>query len=532
MSRLQQHLSALTSASVYGHLKGIRRGIEKESLRITPDGRLSQTPHSTKLGSALAHPEITTDFSESLLEFITEPHASVDALLTQLNNIHHFTYQSLGEEMLWINSMPCSIPGDDFIPVAEYGSSNVAKMKTIYRLGLGHRYGRLMQTIAGIHYNFSLPDDFWRFLQEQEKNQQALQDYKTQRYFDLIRNFRRYFWLLIYLFGASPAVCRSFVKGREHSLIPFGKDTHTLHSPFATSLRMGDLGYQSTAQNSISVNYNNLPDYLLELCQAITKTHPEYADIGIQDSDGNYKQLNAGILQIENEFYSTIRPKRAAHSGETALGALHDRGVEYIEVRCVDLNPYEPLGINADQVNFLDTFLVYCLLADSPLSNEQEYKQVQENQQKIVYHGRDPELTLSNHKKNHNFREWAQELLAEMNDVACLLDSARETNDHARAVTQAQEKILNPSLTPSAKILADLRENDQTFYQFSFHQAQQHAQHFRANPMDTKLMASYREIAEQSLVQQKIIESQQQLDFETYLKNFYRQYRHCSEQRK
>ena len=223
---------------------GILRGLEKESLRVLPDGTLAQTDHPLALGSALKHPHITTDYSEALLEFITEPFRSIADLLQQLEDVHRFTYQQLDQqgERLWPASMPCSLGTDEQIPVARYGSSNSGTMKTIYRIGLGHRYGRSMQTIAGIHYNFSLPNEFWLALQQEEGNQLSLQDYKTQRYFALIRNFRRYFWLLIYLFGASPAVCSSFVKGRPHQLHAFDEQAKSLYMPYATSLRMGDLG--------------------------------------------------------------------------------------------------------------------------------------------------------------------------------------------------------------------------------------------------------------------------------------------------
>lgn len=305
------HLAAFAQAPANASLNGILRGLEKESLRITPKGQLAQTGHPLGLGSALKHPHITTDYSEALLEFITEPLDNIPALLQQLDDIHRFTYQELAkdDERLWPASMPSQLPADAEIPVARYGSSNSGTMKTIYRVGLGHRYGRSMQTIAGVHYNFSLPDDFWRELQQQEGDSQDLQAFKTQRYFALIRNFRRYFWLLVYLFGAAPAVSNSFVDGRKHRLQAFGDDIQTQHLPFATSLRMGDLGYQSDAQQSLFVCYNNVNSYLRTLCGAITKSHPAYAAIGVKDDAGNYKQLNTSLLQIENEFYSSIDRK-------------------------------------------------------------------------------------------------------------------------------------------------------------------------------------------------------------------------------
>jgi len=244
--KLEQRIHALLDSDAAATLAGIRRGIEKESLRISTDGTLAQTPHPAALGSALTHPYITTDYSEALLEFITPPSTELHKPLEFLEQLHRYVYSHIGDEVLWVNSMPCMIRNDADVPVAQYGSSNVGRMKSVYREGLGHRYGRKMQTIAGIHYNFSYPEEFWKLNQVLEGESGPLQDYISKRYFDLTRNFQRYSWLLVYLFGASPALCKSFLAGREHQLDTFD---HTLFKPNATSLRMSDLGYQNNAQS-------------------------------------------------------------------------------------------------------------------------------------------------------------------------------------------------------------------------------------------------------------------------------------------
>ena len=306
----------------------MRRGIEKESLRALPDGTLALTPHPAALGSALTHPHITTDFSESQLELITGVHADVEACLEELTQIHQFVYRvPIGDEMLWVASMPCGLPADETIPIGRYGTSNVGRAKSVYRMGLGHRYGRRMQTISGIHYNWSMPG------------------VGNDDYFALIRNFRRHSFLLLYLFGASPAVCSSFVAGREHELQPLNE--HTLYMPHGTSLRMGRLGYQSDAQASLAVSYNGLESYAASLQDALTQPYPPYEAIGIRNPGGEYNQLATSLLQIENEFYGTIRPKRVIFPGERPLHALRERGVEYVEVRCMDLDPFVPVGIGA-----------------------------------------------------------------------------------------------------------------------------------------------------------------------------------------
>src|SRR2546430_4827060 len=366
---IQDRLRALAGE----RLRGMRRGIEKESLRVRPDGTLAQTLHPQALGSALTHPHITADFSESQLELITGVHASVEACLEELTHIHQVVYRAIGEEILWCASMPCNLPADHLIPIGRYGTSNVGRAKTVYRLGLAHRYGRRMQAISGIHYNFSLP---------------AIRD---EQYFALIRNFRRHAWLLLYLFGASPAVCSTFVEGRAHELKELAPGTFYL--PHATSLRMGRLGYLSEAQDSLAVSYNDLESYAASLDDALTKSYPAYAAIGVRDGE-DYRQLAPSLLQIENEFYSTIRPKRVVRPGERPLHALRERGVQYVEIRAMDLDPFSAIGIAVETARFLDVFLLHCLLNDSPPDSLEEIKAVGRNKQRVAARGREPGLRL------------------------------------------------------------------------------------------------------------------------------------------
>ena len=525
MSVLTTRLSALSTPENQVHLKKIKRGIEKESLRVTPAGNLAQTPHPKALGSTLTHPSITTDFSESLLEFITAPSASVDEVLSSLENIHRFTYRNIDDELLWVNSMPCALGRDDAIPLGQYGSSNIGQMKTAYRRGLGHRYGRRMQTIAGIHYNWSLPDECWRLLQCSDNDSGSLQAYKTERYFDLIRNFRRYFWLLLYLFGAAPVACRSFVTGRDHHLQAVGTDDHSLHLPFATSLRMGDLGYQSSAQDSLIVCYNNLPSYIKTLRNALTTPYPPYESIGIKDeANNNYRQLSPHLLQIENEFYSTIRPKRTATSGETALQAIWQRGVEYIEVRCVDLNPYLPVGLDAEQIHFLDIFLLYCLLEDSPQTDDNEYSQTFENQRRIVNQGRKPNLTLRHNAHERPLQEWANEIFTQLHPIAAALDKSHNNQAHSNAITSMHEQLENPALTPAARLLEEMKSTDSTYFQTALRHARQHREYFLDSQLDQATEEHFTHLAAQSLKEQSTIEANDTLNFDEFLDAYYRQY--------
>ena len=519
-SELHGHVSALAVSKERSGLLQFNRGMEKESLRIDANGHLAQTPHPLALGSALTHPRITTDFAEPLLEFITPVVTDADSLLAELDEIHRFTYANLEEEMLWVCSMPCILEGDEHIPVAQYGKSNIARMKSVYRLGLGHRYGRLMQTIAGIHYNFSLSESFWTWLHEREQSRESLQEFKTQRYFGLIRNFYRYSWLLVYLFGASPAICKSFVRNREHSLDPL--TAGTLHLPYGTSLRMGDLGYQSSAQSGLDISYNCLEEYLSTLEQAISTPHSQYQKIGLRGKEG-YRQLSTALLQIENEFYSSIRPKRVAASGEAPRRALGQRGVEYIEVRCLDLDPYEPVGISAETIAFVDCFLFFCLLHDSPWSDQQGRLEAKQNLSLIVNEGRKPGLELTRHGRARGLKEWGMELLEAMGDISTLLEDSGHNSGYTQSIFTQQEKLREPGLTPSARVLDDLVTEDIPFFHFAHAQAISQAQFFKQKPLPAGRTEYYHKLSKDSLIQQADIETADTLGFDQFLERYFSQ---------
>jgi glutamate--cysteine ligase len=491
-------------------LKKLRRGIEKESLRVRPDGELATTPHPAALGSPLTHPSITTDFSESQLELITGAHASagdvsgVDACLGELTRIHQFVYRVLGhkaeDEVLWASSMPCHLPPDDQIPIGRYGSSNIGRMKTVYRMGLSHRYGRRMQAISGIHYNFSAPGA------------------STEDYFALIRNFRRQSWLALYLFGASPAVCTTFVDGRPHELKELRAGT--VYLPHATSLRMGRLGYQSDAQASLCVSYNSLEKYTASLDEALTRPYPAYERIGIRDGD-EYRQLSTSLLQIENEFYSTIRPKRRIRSGERPLHALRERGVEYVEVRLMDLDPFEPVGINAQTMRLLDVLLLHCLLSESPPDTSEEIRDIGRNQHLVAARGREPGLKLHRRGAQVALADWGKEILSECRPIARALDEAHGGAAHADALAHALALIGDPSLTPSARVLqAMARNHDNVYVRFGLVQSLLHAGHLRGLPLADETVKAFEATAAKSLAEQKRIEAADTLDFETYRRKY------------
>jgi glutamate--cysteine ligase len=502
MPELDQRLSALPPDV----LTTLRRGIEKESLRVRPDGALALTPHPAALGAALTHPHITTDFSEAQLELITGVHSTPESCLDELRSIHRFVYRHIGDEMLWASSMPCKLPEEDAIPVARFGSSNVGRAKTVYRIGLSHRYGRRMQLISGIHYNFSLVEGIWPFAGLNDAN---------EAYFALIRNFRRHAWLLLYLFGASPAVCATFVEGRVHGLRELAPGT--LYLPHATSLRMGRLGYLSEAQESLAVSYNDLTSYAASLDDALTRPYPAYEKIGVRDG-GDYRQLATSLLQIENEFYSTIRPKRVVFPGERPLHALRERGVQYVEVRAMDLDPFSATGIESSTMRFLDVFLLHCLLSDSPRDTPREIEVEGRNKQLVAARGREPGLRLESDGREMELREWAGALLAECATVAEALDAAhgggRAYRDaHAAAIGGLRE----PESLPSARVLRDVQQrHGGSYLRFVLERSLRYRGAFLDEPLPAVAETRFGRLAKETIAKQRAIEARDTVPFEAF----------------
>jgi len=514
----EKALAKIAEGGMEQHFLKLQRGIEKESLRVNSEGKLAQTRHPAALGSALTHSSITTDYSEALLEFVTPIHTSIDTLLKELTDVHHYTYQNVDDEKLWVNSMPCVVEGEEKIPIARYGASNVAKMKEAYRRGLGHRYGRLMQTIAGIHFNFSLPDAFWDQYLTFSSSEDRLNK-KSAAYFSLTRNFLRHSWLPCYLFGASPAVCKSFLRGRQHTLPDH--DPHSFFAPHATSLRLSGLGYSNDVQSSIDVCYNSLDEYTSTLRRAIQTPHPDYQAIEMV-VDGKYQQLNPNLLQIENEFYAVIRPKQVAHSGESPSRALMDRGVAYVEIRSLDLNPYVPIGIDAECIRFFDLFLLYCLFSDDqPLSTE-ERLQATENRQRAVMNGREEGLTLTFDDHNVPFAEAATDILDALEPLAGMMDTLYGGSDYQTSLAAQRAKVQDSNLLPSARILAEMEHDYDSFYAFAMAKAEQHETFFKQQQLDPAILQSYRQEAAASLQRQAEVEQADSVDFPAFLEEYFK----------
>ena len=520
-SALDARIERLLRQASAAVLRAEQIGLEKEALRVTPEGTIAQTPHPPALGAALTHPYLTTDFSEALLECISPPLPSPGEVLRFLEELHQFSYLHLGEELLWCASMPCRLPPHLPIPLAQYGTSNLARMKTVYRRGLANRYGRTMQAIAGLHYNFSYGEPFWEAYQAVLEDRGDRQSFRSESYLGLVRNLQRYGWLIPYLFGASPAVDRSFARSPT-DLQAWDRDS--LCYPFATSLRLGDIGYQNrqTEGTGMKACYDSLDAYVRSLTWAIETPCPHYERIGIKVGD-RYEQLNANVLQIENEYYSTVRPKQPPRDTlEKPTIALRRRGVGYIELRSLDLNPFEPLGIDSDQLAFLAVFTRFCLLAESPIIRPRERRAIDENQVRTAHQGRMPNLRLDTGEQAVPLRDWALHLIDAMKPIGELLDGSSE-GIHQQSLAAQRERVLEPDRTPSARILAEMRANGESFVAFAHRLSEDHRARFQSQPLAPERLAFFQHLAEDSHRKQQAIEGSDRLPFDAFLAAYFAQ---------
>lgn len=519
--QLEQRLTRLSDLSANPFLHSLL-GIEKESLRVNQQGTIAKTPHPVSLGAALTHPYITTDYSEALLELITPPIDGVKPVMDYLQVLHKFVYDNIQDESIWATSMPCVVEGEAGIPIAEYGSSNIGRMKNIYRRGLGHRYGKIMQVIAGVHYNYSMPEAFWPAYQQLEQDSGSVQDFINRHSFGQVRNIQRYGWLIPYLFGASPAVCKSFLAGQPTPLLEFNENTY--YEPFATSLRMGDIGYTNAKEGEAGVKaiYDDVESYVESLSKAINTPYPDYEKIGIK-VDGEYRQLNANRLQIENEYYSTVRPKQVLQGVEKPSLALKRRGVKYVELRSCDVNAHEPLGVSSEQLYFLEAFMIFCLLQQSPLISVAEQKAIDWNITTTAHQGRDPALRLQREGTSLPLSHWAVEICEAMQGICEMLDATTEGTPYSQSLKNLSEVARDPERTPSARMLEEMRDNKEGFYHFALRKSEQHREYFSCLQVDNQALEQLHRQAGESIRRQQEIEAADGKDFDTFLQEYFEQ---------
>jgi glutamate--cysteine ligase len=514
----ERRLAALLNGGAQQLLQGGRKGVEKESLRVLPTGELAGSPHPLALGSALTNEHITTDYSEALIELVTPAFTHSWELLQYLLDLHQFVYRHLGDELLWATSMPCAIRRDADIPLAQFGSSHVGRMKTVYRNGLGLRYGRMMQAISGVHFNYSFALPFWEAYAAVRASHRHDAAFTSACYFDLLRNYRRYGWVVLYLFGVSPVVCESFLRGRDVVLPELSHGT--AYEPYATSLRMSDVGYRNRNQAGLAVSVNSLEEYIRDLSRAISTPHPAYEALGVE-VNGEYRQLNANILQIENEYYSFIRPKRVARSGERPTKALQRAGVEYVEVRALDVSAFDPVGVNQNKLRFLEAFMALCLLKDSAPIGDSEQARLDANHVTVARRGREPGLTLWRDGRDVPMQAWARELLDSMTGICEILDRGDAARPYTQALATQAAKIAQPALTPSARLLEELKGGE-SFFDLALRMSREHKAYFLdLYPPNEERLKEFASEAQESLRAQRAIETADRGTFEEYLQRYF-----------
>lgn len=511
----ERRLAGLINSREPAPLSGGRRGLEKESLRITQAARIAHSPHPRGLGSALTNPDITTDYSEALLELVSPTFASNGALLEYLRQLHGFVYRNIGDELLWPASMPCELDGDADVPIADYGRSHEGQFKQVYRRGLLTRYGGMMQAIAGVHYNYSFPERFWPLWAELLQQRRGDAAFISECYFDLLRNYRRHGWIVLWLFGASPALCRSFLQGRADTELQDWQAA-TVYGAEATSLRMSDIGYRNRNQTAVPVSVNSLDEYLRDLLRAVRTPHAPFAALGVK-VDGQYRQLNANLLQIENEYYSYVRPKRVPRSGELTGHALARAGVEYVEVRALDLDPFEPLSVSESQLCFMEALLALLLVRDSPPLGSSEQEELDHNHLLVARHGRRRGLLLKRAGRDVPLAQWVEELFDQLQGVCELLDQREGTQRFAAALAAQRRKLEHDELLPAARLQQSLLESRADFAPYVLRLAEQQRDSALAAVAEATAQQQMLEQTQSSLEQQARLEAKTRGSFDDYL---------------
>lgn len=516
--RFKTHVDKSLRPLLVGGLKGV----EKESLRINREGSISQLPHPVRLGSALTHPHITTDYSEALLELITPALPDGNEMLGFLTDLHQYVCTNIGEEFLLAASMPIGDLRDAAIPIAAYGQSNIGRMKRIYRQGLSYRYGRCMQVIAGIHFNYSLPESFWPQYQQSMKQAGDLQSFTANAYMGMIRNLQRYGWLILYLFGSSPAVGKSFIDSRHSvysdSLEKF--DETSYYKPYATSLRMSEIGYVNPVQSMFHVSFNSLDDYIKDLAKATSLPYRDYERVGAK-VNGQYRQLNTNFLQIENEYYTSVRPKQPTRPNERPLQALKNRGIQYIEIRSLDVDLFEPAGISPQTAQFLEAFSLLCLFQENRGYDLKQYGEINGNALSVANDGRNPALKLRNDGQEIPLQRWALMLCEEMKEICEALDDGHEEKPYTAALHKQMEVIRHPELTSSARMLAAMRSQHLSITDLVLQKSQEYTHYFKNCALDASIKKSFDLQVETSLAQQERLTAMTEIPFDEYLNSYF-----------
>jgi glutamate--cysteine ligase len=471
-------------------------GLERETIRVGNEGKISLTPHPEKLGAAYTHPLIKTDFSESQVEYATKPSIQTKIVLKNLADLHSFTYKAIDKENLWPFSMPPQLPDlEDEIPLAVYGNTPDAEKKTIYRRGLGHRYGRKMQTISGVHVNISFSKPLMEWVSKNRYGVKLTRDIQSEIYLDTIRNFNRYSFLILYFFGASPAMHKSFTK-KNPLLQEYNNDTY--FGQYATTLRLSELGYTSQVQKNIFISTNSIQEYIESLCYAINTQYTPYTKFN-DISKKEKHQLNDHYLQLENEYYALIRPKQIPKNDERPIDSLNKRGIRYLEVRCIDVDPFSPIGVSEEAILFTQIYLMYCLLEDSPKTSQEEKINWDRNQFDVCWNGRNLKTEYTVFDQQKTIIDFGNSILDKLQGIAEFWDRNSKSVKYTEVIKNQRFKLEHPEVTPSGSILKIFERDKVGFLELGNSIAKKYKAYFLQRGMEEKVETILNEMRDQSL---------------------------------
>ena len=412
-------LQILKNKFVREEIMAARFGIEREALRVDEKGKLAITKHPKIFGDKMKNPYITTDFSESQIELITPNFNSVSQTYDFLNALYDMTVLNIGSELLWPQSVPCNIPEDSEIPIAEYSDCDTCQEARRYREELLKKYGGKKQLLSGIHYNFSFEEEFIEKLYKEMNSPLSYKHFKDSIYLKVTRNYLTHRWLLIYLLGATPVFHESFVN--TCTKLQDRVDDESYTNEGAISYRNGECGYKNHVD--LYPDYTSVKSYVQSLKQFV----------------------NEGSIQSYKELYSQIRPK--AKDNGRLLESLEEEGILYIEVRSIDNNPFEKGGISIEDLEFLHLFMIYCLIKEESASRLENWQEEANNNQRHIAQKGLMNLWLSREGKSVRKVDWALEILDEM-----LMINDELGLEKTEMIEKMMHKVKNPEETHAYRI--------------------------------------------------------------------------------
>lgn len=398
-------------------------GLERETLRVDGEGKLALTKHPEVFECKISHPYITTDFSESQIELITPILNTLEELYSFVNSLYDITVLELKDEYLWPQSMPCSIPEDDLIPIADYGKCKSGEVASNYRKKLLKKYGGKKQLISGIHYNFSFNEELIKDLYKKIGNGETYRDFKDSIYLKIVRNYLRYRWLLIYLLGGTTTMHETFGEKCVIDLDKISKDGFSNNG--AVSYRNSECGYKNPID--LYPNYNSVKEYV----------------------ESVYKFIDDKLIDNHKELYTQIRLK--AKDNDRFLESLLEDGINYVEMRSIDINPFSKAGISLDDLNFINLLTIYFLIKDES-SYEKWQEEAQNNQNIISIYGQ-MDVALFRDGETITKNNWALDILNEMKEMNSKLSLGK-----GDIIDSMIEKIKNPKLTYAYRISEMVKE--------------------------------------------------------------------------